>query len=158
MISSCYFNIYSFFFQILRSQCMIPKSHFPRMSPSMSRRVFAPRLDKFIASVLRPSSLCIACRRKAFTTNHVRFSLTRPKHRNASTIVSVTAVNAKREVAPAFQILHAALKQLEKDAALFVNTSQLQLALRGLEGENAVTRVAGYTACLAYSSRLLICT
>ena len=68
----------------------------------------------------------------------------RPPHpRAASTIPSVTAVNVQRELPAAFKELHASLKSLEQDAALYVNSSQLHLALRGLESEDAITRVAG---------------
>ena len=63
--------------------------------------------------------------------------------RAASTTPSVTAVNAKRDVPPKFQDLHVAFKALETEAAVYVDLSQLRLALRGLESENAVTRVAG---------------
>jgi len=62
--------------------------------------------------------------------------------RKTSTIPSVTAVNVKREVPAASQNLHRALKALGRDAGVYINTSQLQLALSGLESENAVTRVA----------------
>lgn len=63
--------------------------------------------------------------------------------RAASTIPSVTAVNAKREIPTAFQELHASLKALEQHAGVYVDTSQLKLALRGIESEDALTRVAG---------------
>ena len=63
--------------------------------------------------------------------------------RRASTTPSVTAVNAKRAIPEQFQALYASLKALERDAGVFVNSSQLQLALRGVESEDAVTRVAG---------------
>ena len=63
--------------------------------------------------------------------------------RTASTTASVTAVNAKRDIPPRFRILHQSLKALESEAAVYINSSQLRLALRGLESENAVTRIAG---------------
>lgn len=72
-------------------------------------------------------------------------------HRRASTVASVTAINAQRDIPPAFQKLHASLSVLEHEAAVYVNLSQLKLALRGLESENAVTRVAG----LAHTLTLL---
>ncbi|KAI4173438.1 MAG: hypothetical protein LQ343_002971 [Gyalolechia ehrenbergii] len=62
--------------------------------------------------------------------------------RAASTITSVTAVNAKKDIPPAFQALHDALSGLQQEAAIYTNLSQLQLALRGLESENGVTRIA----------------
>lgn len=87
--------------------------------------------------------ICNACRRRASLTPFFRSRLTRLRPRYASTTTSITAVNTKREILPAFQALHASLKKLESDAGIYINTSQLQLALRGLEGRNAVTRVAG---------------
>ena len=98
--------------------------------------------------------ICPSCRhRKALSTYNAsakgqlhRLSRPNPPHdRKASTIASVTAVNAQRDIPPAFQKLHASLSALEHEAAVYVNISQLKLALRGLESENAVTRVAGLT-------------
>ena len=63
--------------------------------------------------------------------------------RTASTIASVTAVNVKRDIPLKFRSLHESLKALESEAPVYINSSQLRLALRGLESENAVTRIAG---------------
>lgn len=63
--------------------------------------------------------------------------------RSASTTAAVTAVNVRRDVPPRFKDLHESVKALETEAAVYVNISQLHLALRGLESENAVTRIAG---------------
>ncbi|CAF9914719.1 MAG: hypothetical protein ALECFALPRED_009680 [Alectoria fallacina] len=62
--------------------------------------------------------------------------------RSASTTAAVTAVNVRRDVPPRFKDLHESVKALETEAAVYVNISQLHLALRGLESENAVTRIA----------------
>ncbi|KAG8529650.1 uncharacterized protein KY384_005131 [Bacidia gigantensis] len=62
--------------------------------------------------------------------------------RLASTIASVTAVNARREIPYNAEKLYEALAALEIEAGTYVNLSQLRLALRGLEKENNVTRVA----------------
>ncbi|KAL8922305.1 MAG: hypothetical protein Q9208_005275 [Pyrenodesmia sp. 3 TL-2023] len=69
-----------------------------------------------------------------------------PARRAASTITSVTAVNAKTAVPHAFRELHDALNVLQREAAVYTNLSQLQLALRGLESENGVTRIAAASA------------
>ena len=66
----------------------------------------------------------------------------RRARRATSTIASVTTVNAKKDIPLAFIELYDALGRLQRDAAVYTNLSQLQLALRGLEAENAVTRVA----------------
>ncbi len=63
--------------------------------------------------------------------------------RTASTTASVTAVNARRDIPPRFQSLYESLKALETEAAVYIDLSQLRLALRGLESENSVTRIAG---------------
>lgn len=69
------------------------------------------------------------------------FSATR--RRNASTLASRTAINAPLDVPPRLKELHQALDALKSDAASYVNLSRLQLALRGLESEDPVVRVAG---------------
>ena len=108
--------------------------------------------DRTLSTWIRPPFICPVCRyRKALSikahTWNVRQSPVRPrepsKPRTASTTASVTAVNAKKEIPSAFQGLHASLKALETEAGVYVNTSQLQLALRGVESENPVTRIAG---------------
>ena len=63
--------------------------------------------------------------------------------RRASSIAPVISVNAKRDIPHQFQELHEQLRSLEKKAGSFVNLSQLKLAIRGLESENAVVRIAG---------------
>ena len=63
--------------------------------------------------------------------------------RSASQIASVTAVNAQKSIPAEHKELHNALTALEGSAAVYTNLSQLQLALRGLESRDSVTRVAG---------------
>ena len=108
--------------------------------------------DRTLSIWTRSPFICPVCRhRKALSvkahTLKVRQSPIRPrelcKPRTASTTASVTAVNAKKEIPSAFQDLHTSLKALETEAGVYVNTSQLQLALRGIESENPVTRIAG---------------
>lgn len=68
-----------------------------------------------------------------------------PQRRNASTVAPATAITAHRELPSQFRQLRDSLSSLKNEAAVYVNSSQLQLALRGLESENPVTRVAGKT-------------
>lgn len=68
-----------------------------------------------------------------------------PQRRHTSAVAQVTAINAHRELPPPFRELRDSLSSLQTEAAVYVNSSQLQLALRGLESENAVTRVASKT-------------
>ena len=108
--------------------------------------------DKALYTLTRSRFICpVCCHRralsvKAHTLRVHQFSARRPqlsKPRTASTTASVTAVHAKREIPPAFQELYASLKALEIEAGVYVNTSQLHLALRGVESENPLTRIAG---------------
>lgn len=62
--------------------------------------------------------------------------------RAASTHVSPTAINYRPNVPPRNEELYNALSGLDGAAERYVNLSRLQLALRGLAVENAVTRVA----------------
>ncbi|MCJ1264789.1 hypothetical protein MMC22_004664 [Lobaria immixta] len=65
-----------------------------------------------------------------------------PQRRHASTTAPVTAINAHRELPSPFRELRDSLSSLQNKAAVYVNSSQTQLALRGLESANAVTRMA----------------
>ena len=109
------------------------------------------------ASSLFPSSrffVCPSCRyreARAISNGSARLGTranrkargTTLRIRTASTTASVTAVNARRDTPPKFRVLHESLKALESEAAVYLNSSQLRLALRGLESENSVTRIAG---------------
>ncbi|KAI4138337.1 MAG: hypothetical protein L6R39_006841, partial [Caloplaca ligustica] len=72
-----------------------------------------------------------------------------PARRAVSTISSVTAVNAKKDIPHAFRDLYEGLTVLQKEAAVYTKLGQLQLALRGLESENGITRVAGMSQILS---------
>ncbi|KAL8724659.1 MAG: hypothetical protein Q9166_007829 [cf. Caloplaca sp. 2 TL-2023] len=63
-------------------------------------------------------------------------------HRKASTIASVTTINAKKDIPHAFQGLYEALGVMQREAAVYANLSQIRLALRGLESEDGITRIA----------------
>ena len=64
------------------------------------------------------------------------------KIRHASTTANVTSINSKKDIPPGTEEIYYALAALEHDAAVHVNLSQLRLALRGLESQDAVTRIA----------------
>ncbi|KAJ9639900.1 hypothetical protein H2199_006133 [Coniosporium tulheliwenetii] len=68
--------------------------------------------------------------------------LTPRSRRKASSLASSTAINAPIEVLPKYKEVYSALERLKTDAGSYVNLSRLQLALRGLEGHDAVVRVA----------------
>ena len=109
--------------------------------------------------------ICASCRhRQAFSNSYGSaktqvFQSRRRQHvgRKASTIASVTAVNAQRNIPPTFQALHESLSALEDEAAVYINLSQLKLVLRGLESENAVTRVAGMARKSIFCTEVTIC-
>ena len=66
-----------------------------------------------------------------------------PRVRHASTVTPATVVNAAKVVPSQVRGVYEALEVLQKDAGVYTSLSQLQLALRGLESENPVTRIAG---------------
>ncbi len=123
-------------------------------------------IDKAIVCLTRSPFVCRSCLSKKASSRKwsSQTPLSRTQHRRlhpqlripplarkqASTTASVTAVNAKREIPPAFRALYGALSELETEAGVYLNLSQLRLALRSLESENAVTRVASasFSCCL----------
>ena len=64
------------------------------------------------------------------------------KKRFASTVASVTAINATVSIPPKLRNLHEAMYELKKKALGQVNLSRLQLAIQGLESEQPTIRVA----------------
>jgi len=62
--------------------------------------------------------------------------------RDASLLASSTAINATKEIPPAFAQLHQALENVKKKGARYVNLSRLELALRGLESDRPTIRIA----------------
>lgn len=59
------------------------------------------------------------------------------------TFTTSSAINAGKNVPPRFKELYAALNRVGDVATDRVNLSRLQLALRGLESEEPLVRVAG---------------
>ena len=110
-----------------------------------------PLIGKAISSLSFSSRpfVCSSCRHEQIRALSIGLARTkenlksRRTIRTVSTTASVTAVNARREIPPRFRTLYESLKALETEAAVYINLSQLRLALRGLESENAVTRIAG---------------
>ena len=106
-----------------------------------------------IGKTVSPSTfVCPSCRfRNALSSfkSHKKTQshfLTRRRlvqYRHAATVSSVTAVGLRGEQPLPFQQLHDSLISLKNEAAVYVNSSQLQLALVGLESKNPITRVAG---------------
>ena len=81
--------------------------------------------------------LALRCR------NVANASVTNLRARSASTHVSPTAINLRPNIPPRNKELYDALSALSGAAETYVNISRLQLALRGLAAQDAVTRVAG---------------
>lgn len=65
--------------------------------------------------------------------------------KHASTLASSTAINATKEIPTRVQELYDRLTTVKDNAASYVSLSRLQLALRGLETENPVVRIAGWS-------------
>ncbi|MCJ1247978.1 hypothetical protein MMC30_005193 [Trapelia coarctata] len=95
----------------------------------------------------RPASTVAAAATTTTTRASTQWSNYSPKHlkplrRRVASITPVTAVNVPRTIPAANLRLYEELTALEKKAATFVHLSQLQLALRGLESEDPIIRVA----------------
>lgn len=113
-----------------------------------------------IAKALSTSPfICLSCRYQTVVSLFKSGSKYESKFESAFTVcrrslqqthtpipAPVTVVNAKQDIIPPFELLYKELSALQLEAAVYVNPSQLQLALRALESENAVTRIAGRTA------------
>jgi hypothetical protein len=111
-------------------------------------------LPRSVSTQTRSAYVCPICRFCRWRTIGPRVINATPilslgshvSRRKYSSTVSTTAIDARKPIPAAFQELHASLSDLEEEASIYINPSQLQLALRGLESENAVTRVAGTIA------------
>ena len=124
------------------------KLQMPPKLPLISKAVSSPSLPSrsFVCASCRYSrnrALCNGPSRLRSQGKRKAHEGTSLLIRAASTTASVTAVNVRRNIPPRFLKLHESLKALETEAAVYINSSQLRLALRGLESENAVTRIAG---------------
>lgn len=119
-----------------------------------------------IAKALSTSPfICLSCRYQSVVSlfkcgskyesafNVCRRSL---QQRHMPVPAPVTVVNAKPEIPSRFDLLYKELSALQLEAAIYVNPSQLQLALRALESENAVTRIAGRTTSQTQNHCLIL--
>jgi len=99
---------------------------------------FAPRLSSLInGRTIERVPVALRCRNAAKPSCH------NLRVRSASTHVSPTAINLRPNIPQRNKELHDALSALSGAAETYVNISRLQLALRGLAAQDAVTRVAG---------------
>jgi hypothetical protein len=99
--------------------------------PRLSSLVNGRAIDRL------PFTLCCRNVRKP-SSNYLRV-------RYASTHVAPTAIDLNPKIPSRNKELHHALSALSGAAETYVNISRLQLALRGLAAQDAVTRVAGRT-------------
>jgi hypothetical protein len=83
--------------------------------------------------------LPLACRCR----NTADSLVTNLRVRSASTHISPTAINLRPNIPQRNKELYDTLSALSGAAETYVNISRLQLALRGLAAQDAVTRVAG---------------
>ena len=115
------------------------------MSPKLAllaNSISTPTSSAFVCSLCRFHRSVYTILRKSNALSSAYASQHLGRRRLGST-ASATAIDAKKVISPSFQELHTSLIALEERASAYINSSQLQLALRGLESENAVTRVAG---------------
>ncbi|KAL8686069.1 MAG: hypothetical protein Q9218_007372 [Villophora microphyllina] len=82
--------------------------------------------------------------------------LPRSARRTVSTTPSVTAVNVQKDIPSAFRGLYDALGAFQRQAAVYANLSQIQLAVRGLESENGITRIAVLGGPNGHQTRRLV--
>lgn len=118
-----------------------------------------PRIPSIAKALSTSPFICLSCRYQTVVPLFKSGSKYESKYESAFNVcrrslqqrhtpipAPVTVVNAKQEIIPPFDLLYKELSALQLEAAVYVNPSQLQLALRALESENAVTRIAGRTA------------
>ena len=89
--------------------------------------------------------VCSSCLSRSGTRNALQ--LLRKRLSTRTRITPVTAVNAQKTIPPELKDLYDTLSDLGDSASIYTNASQLQLALRGLESKDSVTRVAGKSSC-----------
>ncbi|KAL8826771.1 MAG: hypothetical protein Q9191_003595, partial [Dirinaria sp. TL-2023a] len=109
----------------------------------------ALRLSAAHSNAVAEPFICLPCRyRRALSiaAQAAKPQSTAPlrtsRLRKASTLSSVTTVNASKQILPAARDLYEALGVLKEEAGVYTSLIQLQLALKGLESQNAVTKVA----------------
>lgn len=114
---------------------------------SLSRRTCPDQMPPWVASAprsitgsrVRAIDRCASFSRCRYVANPPVANF---RVRRASTHISPTAINYRPNVPPRNEELYDALSGLSGAAEQYVNLSRLQLALRGLAVENAVTRIA----------------
>ena len=107
-------------------------------------------LANSISTRLPSAFVCLQCRFHSgvyFARTNINASTNLHSRRyvgrqRAASTASTTAIDARREIPPQFQQLHASLSALKEEASIYTNSHQVQLALRGLESEDALIRVA----------------
>ncbi|OJD11508.1 hypothetical protein ACJ73_09524 [Blastomyces percursus] len=132
----------------------------PKLHPSLSKQA-APFTEAFFFC---PSCSIWRCSLSSLTTRRRNRVLNPRRARFASTFASQSTathtVNITRNIPERFQALYSALNGVHDTAANHVNTSRLQLALRGLETTRPVIRIAilalDDTATTARLVRLLL--
>lgn len=89
--------------------------------------------------------LCPSCAtwRRSFSTRAKGASRRGARLPSYRQLTTSSVINAGRDVPPRFKELHEALNQVGSSATGQINLSRLQLALRGLESEEPLVRVAG---------------
>ena len=107
------------------------------------------RLQRLLRAPPNTPFVCPTCHFRALSLIPPRprpeWAITQPQpsgSKRASTVAPVSIVDAVKQIPPVAKELHESLTILEKDASIYTSLSQLQLALRGLESETPITRIA----------------
>lgn len=114
--------------------------HSPMPFPAPSARL----LSILRAQINARQFVCSSC--LARNSNRPVSQLLRKRLSTRTRITPVTAVNAQKTIPSEYRELYDALSALGDSASIYTNASQLQLALRGLESRDSVTRIAGKTS------------
>lgn len=110
--------------------------HYPPNEPPMLNPVPSARLLRILgASIDEKKLVCSFCR------------LQRPrktsKSKYSTRIAPTTSINPQKNIPPEYKDLYERLDVFGRTASVYVNISQLRLALKNLETKHGVTRIAG---------------
>jgi hypothetical protein len=99
---------------------------------------------------------CPSCSLWRKRTATPKLSTHAPPKRNASTLISSTAINATKTIPARNKALYESLNDVKRKAYAQVNLSRLQLAIQSLETESPTTRVAVLGLNVSTTARQLV--
>lgn len=109
-----------------------------------------PVSTRYLIPTKYATSVSFICRSCRICSDFLRFDnrqaarrLQNRQKRHASSVSPVTTINASKQIPAPYRELYDQLGVLRSQAATYVDLSKLQLAIKSLESENAVIRIAG---------------